>query len=44
MRFDQAGRRLVSELATDPDTVSSAKAWWQLAYAHSAPIEGGEAI
>lgn len=43
MQFDQEGRRVQTELITDPAQVDRAKIWWQLAYAHSAPIEGGEA-
>jgi hypothetical protein len=42
MQFDQNGRRVHTELVTDPAQVDRAKTWWQPAYAHSAPIEAGE--
>jgi hypothetical protein len=42
MQFDQNGRRVHTELVTDPAQVDRAKTWWQLAHAHSAPIEASE--
>lgn len=43
MQFDREGRRVLTSLVTDPARVDQAKMWWQLAYAHSARIEDGEA-
>jgi hypothetical protein len=34
------GRRVRTELVTDRDRVEQAAAWWQLAYANSAPMAG----
>jgi hypothetical protein len=40
MEFDSSGRRVRTELVTDRDRVEQAAAWWQLAYANSAPMAG----
>jgi hypothetical protein len=41
MQFDDAGRLVVSHLVDEPERITQARAWWDLAVHHSAPDSTG---
>jgi hypothetical protein len=42
MQFAPDGRRVRTDLVTDPARINAAKIWWRLAHARSTPIRAGQ--